>query len=111
MECQSRDCGRKATAVLLYRGVQGGEAEYQFCEKHVETRREAQRQGHERHGRPGPWWKPSEVEADGNFYRCPWCDTGYYSHYQHENGERQERSCDGQDGCGRDFTIIWCVIP
>jgi len=46
------------------------------------------------------------VRGNGDF-RCPWCGEGYYNHYSHKDGELQDRCCDAEAGCGRDFVVDW----
>jgi hypothetical protein len=64
VRCQSRRCRKQAEGILFYREVQGGERKYHFCQEHIQTRLAAQKAGHERHGRPGPWWLPSPEQRN-----------------------------------------------
>jgi len=45
------------------------------------------------------------VSEDGKF-ECPFCGESYFNQKAHF-GEFQDNSCDGEDGCGKDFKTYY----
>lgn len=46
-------------------------------------------------------------EDNGNGFACPHCGEGYFTLNPGKNGEEEKTNCDGEDGCGKDFTVVW----
>lgn len=52
------------------------------------------------------WIESVVAEADNGEYACPFCGEHYVSrNWTADAGETQLTTCDGQDGCGREFLV------
>lgn len=52
------------------------------------------------------WLETLAADADNGEYACPFCGERYVNHHwTADAGETQLTTCDGEDGCGREFLV------
>jgi len=51
--------------------------------------------------------EPKKTNSDGNGYACPHCGEEYFTLHPAGTGEEDLTNCDGEEGCGKDFIVVW----